>query len=330
MARETKVGLLVGLAFIICFAIILANRGGRNGLSTELPYNLLVNREAASAATVSEPIPPVLEQPRSQPPATIERQRPASSSITYRAPVLTSGFSTPEPDSFGQPREPDARPARHASTRMRPEQRLEQLLEQRALAPGDESIPADPTAREDAEPEPVVASLSARQAPPALPEVSKGKTPRYVVQAGDTLSKIAAQQYGTRSRAVVEAIFQANRATLSSPDDLHVGDALLLPPVPGVAGPRLEQTESPGAEPSPSGRTKEPRPGDDAKRFRRYQVKERDRYASIAREQLGDERRWREIYELNKDKFPDPNLIRPGVNIKLPMLEVADSTGDGH
>ena len=27
MARETKVGLLAGLAFIICFAILLANRG---------------------------------------------------------------------------------------------------------------------------------------------------------------------------------------------------------------------------------------------------------------------------------------------------------------
>ena len=29
MARETKVGLLAGLAFIICFAIILSNRGQR-------------------------------------------------------------------------------------------------------------------------------------------------------------------------------------------------------------------------------------------------------------------------------------------------------------
>ena len=28
MARETKIGLLVGMGFIVCFAIILSNRGG--------------------------------------------------------------------------------------------------------------------------------------------------------------------------------------------------------------------------------------------------------------------------------------------------------------
>jgi hypothetical protein len=42
----------------------------------------------------------------------------------------------------------------------------------------------------------------------------------------------------------------------------------------------------------------------------------------IAREQLGDVRRWREIYELNKDKFPDPQFIREGVRIKLPAAPV--------
>ena len=39
--------------------------------------------------------------------------------------------------------------------------------------------------------------------------------------------------------------------------------------------------------------------------FRWYQIKKNDRYTSIAREQLGDASRWREIYQLNKDTFPD-------------------------
>ena len=38
MARETKVGLLTGLAFIICFAIILANRGRQEPGTTHWPY----------------------------------------------------------------------------------------------------------------------------------------------------------------------------------------------------------------------------------------------------------------------------------------------------
>ena len=40
MARETKVGLLAGLAFILCFAIILANRGRQEAVTTHLPYQV--------------------------------------------------------------------------------------------------------------------------------------------------------------------------------------------------------------------------------------------------------------------------------------------------
>jgi len=37
---------------------------------------------------------------------------------------------------------------------------------------------------------------------------------------------------------------------------------------------------------------------------------------------LGDAARWRELHELNKDKFPDPKMIREGVRIKLPTTKV--------
>ncbi|MEK7756839.1 MAG: LysM domain-containing protein, partial [Planctomycetota bacterium] len=59
--------------------------------------------------------------------------------------------------------------------------------------------------------------------------------------------------------------------------------------------------------------------------YRWYQVKKNDRYASIAREQLGDAGRWRELHELNKDKFPNPQSIREGVRIKLPAAKVLAS-----
>jgi nucleoid-associated protein YgaU len=339
MARETKVGLLVGLAFIICFAIILANRGRRDQFSTQLPYNLLVNREVASAAKVSAPTPPEIERPQTQSLATTTWQRPAASSVTYRAPARTGDSPATRSSSAQQPPQRDARPAQHVSARPIHGNRLEQLLEQRALAPGDESIPVDPAARvgrasqprpqarEAADPKPTAALLSARQRPLTLPKVSKDQLARYVAQSGDTLSKIAVQQYGTRSHTVIEAIFQANRATLSSPDDLHVGDELILPPVPGVAAPRPEGPGDSGGKAAPSGAATKPSPADNTGRFRWYQVKEGDRYASIARDELSNERRWREIFELNQDKFPDPHLIRPGVRIKLPLLEVADKTG---
>ena len=56
-------------------------------------------------------------------------------------------------------------------------------------------------------------------------------------------------------------------------------------------------------------------------------MQKNDRYVSIAREQLGDASRWREIHELNKDKFPDPQRIREGVRIRLPSTVVASVKG---
>ena len=38
MARETKIGLIVGLTFIICFAVILANRGRPRPTNTHVTY----------------------------------------------------------------------------------------------------------------------------------------------------------------------------------------------------------------------------------------------------------------------------------------------------
>ena len=70
---------------------------------------------------------------------------------------------------------------------------------------------------------------------------------------------------------------------------------------------------------------KKPSAGPGEPTFRWYQVRKSDRYVSIAREQLGDERRWKELFELNKDKFPEAGAIREGVRIKLPATEVADS-----
>lgn len=189
--------------------------------------------------------------------------------------------------------------------------------------------PGDGSAVQDAKQPSLHTTLIAKQQARPLPKVTDDKIVRYVVRSGDTLSKIALKGYGTKSPTVVEAIFKANQRVLESPDELKVGDELILPPVPGFGDPSLSQDRGgrPSAEPDASEQNNKEDPPE--QRFRWYQVRKKDRYASIAREQLGDEQRWREIYELNKDKFPDANVIRPGVRIKLPVVDAADSTGAG-
>jgi LysM repeat protein len=49
-----------------------------------------------------------------------------------------------------------------------------------------------------------------------------------------------------------------------------------------------------------------------------YVVKKGDSLSKIAGELLGDANRWPEIFEANKDKIEDPNLIYPGQEFVIP------------
>jgi nucleoid-associated protein YgaU len=148
---------------------------------------------------------------------------------------------------------------------------------------------------------------------------------------GDTLTRIAQTYYGTQSADVIDALFEANRSVLRSVDALNVGDELSLPVIDGrvpkaVVGTAhsVQAGEAPRASSASAGVGAE---GNGGTPFRWYQIKKNDRYMTIAREQLGSESRWREIYELNIDKFPDPERIREGVRIKLPTMGSPAGTG---
>lgn len=71
---------------------------------------------------------------------------------------------------------------------------------------------------------------------PASPGSVRYDTQRsYTVVAGDTLSKISQKMYGTQANT--ELIFEANRKLLASPDDLSIGQVLVIPPATGPAPP---------------------------------------------------------------------------------------------
>jgi nucleoid-associated protein YgaU len=49
-------------------------------------------------------------------------------------------------------------------------------------------------------------------------------------------------------------------------------------------------------------------------------VREGDSLSKIAKRELGDASKWKEIYEANRDKIKDPDLIHPGQVLTLPSV----------
>jgi nucleoid-associated protein YgaU len=378
MARVTKVGLLAGLAFIICFAVILANRGEYEQTSTHLPYLVDTGDNVSQAVKMpdSQRAAPQTANARQQEevaqpdlgdsppgrasPIRVDRvvadagarglvssgaEVPLPSRETHASQLSAPGveeqtaltgsrsrLGTVAPD-LNTPALADMTQAQRGSSLTSPprdraqqkrilQERLDSLsAARRNTGQSGQATGHDPDSR-GASRQQQRASQNATPARASVPPQSA----RHTVVPGDTLSRIAAAYYDSRSATVINAIFEANRSVLSNRDVLRVGIELILPPVNGFDF-RLAQESAQIAQSESPVRGRQVDEHTTQASFRWYQIKKGDSYISIAREQLGDGSRWQEIHELNRDKFPDPQRIREGVRIKLPLTVVTAARG---
>jgi len=147
------------------------------------------------------------------------------------------------------------------------------------------------------------------QSPLTPPPAAAPRT--YVVQAGDTLSTISQKTLGTSKKW--ELISKANGNV--NPTSLRIGQALTIPQEPvEVAhseGPALERALEEAAGFVSNGN----RPTGI------YRVQAGDSLYVISRRVLSSPDRWKEIYELNRDKMSSPNDLSVGQVILVPALE---------
>jgi len=371
MARETKIGLLVGMGFIICFAIILSNRGGDGPSRTRLSHPSLADGSGGNAS-VTTAEQRVRDLGRS---ARADRVRPAEAtgrdertdrSLSRIAAEAVSGpLGAERSVATGDASAPHTTTRLFANSELPPVPVVGPVVaEPVSTTPPvalhePEPIVAPPPAPQPTPtptpPSPVLPSPKPEPAPFVMQPPAAGKP--YVVSGGDSLFKIVQAAYGTRKQSVVDAVFAANRAKLPDPQTLRVGQTLTLPVIDGQspnmaalqapavkreppvvkpppAGPRKDKgvpekkTEATAQKtPTPEPKVKEAggdsrkaaRPTGTQKTWRWYQVKNGDRYATIAERELGDKDRWSELYALNKAVFQDPSAIRSGVRIKIPV-----------
>jgi nucleoid-associated protein YgaU len=158
------------------------------------------------------------------------------------------------------------------------------------------------------------------EAKPDLPKI-------YVVQDGDNLAKIAQKFYGVEigNKTInVKRVFEANRGVLKSPDDIHVGQKLVIPQLKNEAesvfsDSLFERMKSTISTKSSAGKTptvlltKLPV----AQSGKQYIVSEGDNLWRIADKQLGDGERYREIIKLND--LEDEDYLTVGMRLKIPV-----------
>lgn len=152
--------------------------------------------------------------------------------------------------------------------------------------------------------------LTSRTPKPAPKSLANVRT--HVVGPGDTIAILAEIYYG--SQACTDYLLKVNPDV--DPRRLAIGTKLLIPAKPGdmsvlAAIDKQKKTEKT--------ETKSPATVKLASR-RTYTVKPGDSFYKIAREVLGDESRWREVFELNKDLVGGvPERLQIGQIIKLPQ-----------
>lgn len=87
-----------------------------------------------------------------------------------------------------------------------------------------------------------------------------------------------------------------------------------------MADPKQPQKPRPDFSDVQSGgsSTARPAPAPQAPAIRTYTVIKGDSLSKIAKQFYGDANRWQRIFEANKDKIKDPDLIYPGQVLKIP------------
>ncbi len=183
--------------------------------------------------------------------------------------------------------------------------------------------------------------------PGAAPPVADAPMPREVVGASDRVDPVlhtvksgenfwTISKYYYDSGRFYKALHSANRKLVPNIRELYVGTTIKVPPLED-----LDPTLIDAPARASTGTVRTSRPTDDARpasgkvsvnasRSRErlsdveepsqptYKVRQHDTLRGIARDTLGDSRRYREILEINRDVIDDPAHLTVGQSLTLP------------
>ena len=317
MTKETKLSLLVGLAFIITIGILLSDHFKS---MNETPQADLTDAGPTARRAVEAPgtgNPPIsivapTDAPPSQPvPTHEEMARPVSPVVpannyapSNNYPVNQSNDTrslidntNPQPEAQIQSQPPED----HGADLPTQERTLANLAERN----GEPVVPAN------VDGSPRIANPTAINLPASGPK-------QYKAQSGDTLSRMASKFLGSASDANIQAIINANPSLQDDPDKVILGQTYIIPERGQAV---VDQTQSNPTITSPIARNTTP----SGEYF--YTVQEGDSLWQIANDELGDPSAVDALKELNASVLKGKNhdVVTPGMKLRLPAKPVASA-----
>lgn len=301
MTREAKIGLLVGLAFLIVIGVLLSEH--LVNATNPRPAPLIDAGQEALAA---------LRFPGGANPAMATPLRPGN--VVPDSPVLTtsdlfrqnSGPAVAEVHVGSQPPGPaieitDMQATGNVNRTFTPVITTEDGATLVSVAPGA------PSSQQIPEGFVPVATEAAPSATPIAAAVME-----YRAQAGDSVSKMARRFLGSDSKVNRDLIINANAILRNNPNRIIVGRTYVIPvrqsaqpagvasaPPAGSAGPALSAQAAAGAE-------------------RIYVVKAGDNLWKIARDQCRSTAAIDEIRKLNRQVLKNGDNLQVGMKLRLP------------
>jgi nucleoid-associated protein YgaU len=212
MNKETKVGLLVGLSFIVLFGVILSNQAPDIVAPAEKPM-------ATPARTAQHSNTQVVRQ--------IENTPPPPEPVDVVADLTEPSGPTAAQPPAGNPMadaadsKPEAKPA--------PATAEPTTLSAAAPADAAKTITAENLGPETADAEP---GDDGMQMVSSKVDADGTKTTVYIVKSGDSLAKIARQHYGDATNRSIDKIYEANKDKMPNKRTLAVGMKLHVPAKP--------------------------------------------------------------------------------------------------
>jgi nucleoid-associated protein YgaU len=308
MTRETRIGLLVGLGFIVMFGLVLTELTG-TGKPASLPPVLKDTATELAMTTPLEDVSPAVVNPLDSPPRLgrpIESPTPSTGT-----PLMASTPQTPAPASVLPP--------------PRPEPEVVAVIHRTGESPPIASA------------QPAGSAIGSPKVTPATDvspltlaaEAAPART--YTVQPKDSLIKIAGKIYGPDRQDDYKRILEANKDKIKHPSLLAVGQELVIPELDvklpaGPPGPadvkqvdldQLAKALTPGdAETAKAEPAKDAQPA--AKSI--YVVQRGDTLTRIARKTLKDDSRATimRIVDANKGKLSHPDRLPVGLRLEIP------------